>query len=200
MDALHPCGAPGPKIVLRLKPTPGIPGPGLAGSSTRAANPGSAATADCGSRCGRSWRAACVCVRRQYPPGAATPPSAFPGSIPPPDLVHPRPANATSSQPANRSSQDPDVRVRPWRSGRAALPHHGVGIVEGQLLRVNIQAAYDGHWDLPKLPKGAQSAHTRVAYEPCVMRLNGEVSRGEAATGQPPQMLRAESRCMLSNW
>jgi hypothetical protein len=41
------------------------------------------------------------------------------------------------------------------------LPRGGVGIVEGDLLPVNVQPAYDGHRDLLKLPR----AHKAPARE-----------------------------------
>jgi hypothetical protein len=52
--------------------------------------------------------------------------------------------------------RQPGPQVRPAGRGDLAAPHlpdHGVGIVEGQLLPVNIQPAYDGHRDLLKLPR-----------------------------------------------
>jgi hypothetical protein len=57
-------------------------------------------------------------------------------------------------------ASDDGPRVLPVR-GRDLparhLPGRGVGVVEGQLLPVNIQSAYDGHRDLLKLPRAPQA-------------------------------------------
>lgn len=52
--------------------------------------------------------------------------------------------------------RQPGPQVRPVSRGDLAapdLPGHGVQIVEGQLLPVDIQPAYDGQRDLLKLPR-----------------------------------------------
>ena len=57
--------------------------------------------------------------------------------------------------------RQPRAQVRAVSRGDLApldLPGHGVEIVEGELLPVDIQPAYDGHRDLLKLPEGALSA------------------------------------------
>jgi hypothetical protein len=45
----------------------------------------------------------------------------------------------------------------------AHLPGHGVEVVKGDLLPVDIQPAYDGHRDLLKLPEG-RTRPMRIAY------------------------------------
>jgi len=51
----------------------------------------------------------------------------------------------------------PVLPVRGRDLPAAHLPGHGVEVVEGQLLSVNIQSAYDGHRDLLKLPRAPQA-------------------------------------------
>ena len=63
------------------------------------------------------------------------------------------------------------------------LPGHGVEIVEGQLLPVDIQPAYDGHRDLLKLPQGAQAPRTRIAY--AVNRDASELGRSSGVAATP---------------
>ena len=52
------------------------------------------------------------------------------------------------------------------------LPGYRVQVVEGDLLPVNIQPAYDRHRDLLTLPRAPQAPHTRMAYESIVTRLS----------------------------
>jgi hypothetical protein len=57
--------------------------------------------------------------------------------------------------PAGEPRQ-PGAQVRPVSRRDLAAPHlsgHGVEVVEGQLLPVDIQPAYDRHRDLLKLPR-----------------------------------------------
>ena len=56
----------------------------------------------------------------------------------------------------------PGAQVRPVGRGDLAaahLPGPGVEVVEGDLLPVDIQPAYDGHRDLLKLRRGAHGPH-----------------------------------------
>jgi hypothetical protein len=60
--------------------------------------------------------------------------------------------------------REPGAQVRPVGRGHLAppdLPGHGVEVVEGDLLPVDVEPAYDGHRDLLKLP----GAHQRPARE-----------------------------------
>jgi hypothetical protein len=75
--------------------------------------------------------------------------------------------NGTKRPGLGYCDSQPGSQVLPVR-GRDLPPHHlprhRVEVVEGQLLPVNIQSAYDGHRDLLKLPKGATSApRTRMS-------------------------------------
>jgi len=75
------------------------------------------------------------------------------------------------------------------------LPGLGVEVVEGDLLPVDIQPAYDGHRDLLKL----RSAHARA---PCELPTRSILPRlswgGLLAPGRGPQL--SPARCMSSNW
>jgi hypothetical protein len=55
----------------------------------------------------------------------------------------------------------PGPQVRPVRRADLTAPHlPGLGVeVEGDLLPVDIQPAYDGHRDLLKLRRGAPAPH-----------------------------------------
>jgi len=67
--------------------------------------------------------------------------------------------------PAGEPGQ-PGPQVRPVSRGDLAAPHLpglGVEVVEGDLLPMNIQPAYDGHRDLLKLRKG-RTRPMRIAY------------------------------------
>src|SRR5262249_59831377 len=66
------------------------------------------------------------------------------------------------------------------------LPGHGVEIVEGQLLSVDIQPAYDGHRNLLTLPRAPQAPKTRTAN--ATNRDASELGRflaGQAPATQP---------------
>src|SRR5207248_9070960 len=52
------------------------------------------------------------------------------------------------------------------------LPGHGVEVVEGELLPVDIQSAYDGHRDLLKLRGARQRPRTRMLPRSIVTRLS----------------------------
>jgi hypothetical protein len=60
----------------------------------------------------------------------------------------------------------------------AHLPGLGVEVVEGDLLPVNIQPAYDGHQDLLTLRRGAGTRPTRIAY--AINRDASELGRSPA--------------------
>ena len=67
--------------------------------------------------------------------------------------------------PAGEPGQ-PGPQVRPVGRGDLAAPHLpglGVEVVEGDLLPMDIQPAYDGHRDLLKLRKG-RTRPMRIAY------------------------------------
>jgi hypothetical protein len=79
----------------------------------------------------------------------------FPGDIPPPRAsLHRERDVAAAGEPGQ-----PGPQVLPVGRGDLAAPHlpgHRVEVVEGQLLPVDIQPAYDGHRDLLKLPRAPQ--------------------------------------------
>ena len=79
----------------------------------------------------------------------------FFGDIPPPGApLHRERDVVTAGEPGQ-----PGPQVHPVSRGDLAplyLPGHGAGIVEGHLLPVDIQPAYDGHRDLLKL-RGAHA-------------------------------------------
>ena len=75
------------------------------------------------------------------------------------------------------------------------LPRGSVEIVEGDLLPVNVQPAYDGHQDLLTLPR-AHSARTRIANTVIITRLSwGGLPRPQSE--RPAQPL-PRYRCMSS--
>jgi hypothetical protein len=93
------------------------------------------------------------------------------GDIPPPGTPLYRERHlVTAGEPGQ-----PGPHVRPVRRGDLPaldLPGHGVETVEGDLLPVNIQPAYDRHRDLLTLPRAPQAPHTRMANESIVTRLS----------------------------
>jgi hypothetical protein len=52
------------------------------------------------------------------------------------------------------------------------LPGRGVEIVEGDLLPVDIQPAYDRHRDLLTLPRASKRPHAKLVTQPIVKRLS----------------------------
>jgi len=85
----------------------------------------------------------------------------LPGDIPPPRASFGRErGTAAAGEPPQ-----PGPQVLPVGRGdladREHLPGHGVEVVEGQLLPVDIQPAYDGHRDLLKLPRAPQGVPLR---------------------------------------
>jgi hypothetical protein len=70
------------------------------------------------------------------------------------------------------TSASPSQRHPSRTLPRPCLPGHGVEVVEGDLLPVDIQPAYDGQSGPPPAPGGAQAPHTRMAYESIVTRLS----------------------------
>src|ERR1017187_5058957 len=105
------------------------------------------------------------------------------GDIPPAGAPLQRePDGVTAGEP-----RQPGAQVRAvGRDDLAAvdLPGHGVEIVEGQLLPVDIQSAYDGHRDLLKLPGAPQAPLTRIAY--AANRDASELGRSSKRTGPAP--------------
>ena len=65
------------------------------------------------------------------------------------------------------------------------LPGHGVEIVEGDLLPMDVQSAYDGHRDLLKLRRGARSAPHANCLRSMMTRLSWG---GLPAPGRRPQL------------
>jgi hypothetical protein len=84
----------------------------------------------------------------------------FLGDIPPPRAPLYRERDVvTASEP-----RQPSPQVHPVGRGDLSalyLPGHGAGIVERQLLPVDIQPAYDGHRDLLTLRRGAHAPHAK---------------------------------------
>src|SRR5262249_8142497 len=52
------------------------------------------------------------------------------------------------------------------------LPSRGVQVVEGDLLPVDIQPAYDGHRDLLTLPRASKRPHANLVTQPMLKRLS----------------------------
>ena len=78
------------------------------------------------------------------------------GDIPPPGA----PLGRERDVLAASEPRQPGPQVLPVGRGDLAAPHlpgHGAGIVEGDLLPVDIQPAYDGHRDLLTLRRGARA-------------------------------------------
>jgi hypothetical protein len=115
----------------------------------------------------------------------------FPGAIPPPGApLHRERDVITVGEP-----RQPGPQVLPVGRGDLAplyLPGRGVEIVEGQLLPVDIQPAYDRHRDLLKLRRGAR-APTRNAY---AVKRDPRLSWGGL---QHPASNLSPARCMSSN-
>jgi hypothetical protein len=113
------------------------------------------------------------------------------GDIPPPGApLHRERDVVTAGEP-----DQPGPQVRPVGRGDLAalhLPGHGVEIVEGQLLPVNIQPAYDRHRDLLKLRRGTH-APMRNAY---AVKPDPRLSWGGL---QHPASDLSPARCMSSN-
>ena len=65
----------------------------------------------------------------------------------------------------------------------AHLPGHGAGVVEGDLLPVNIQPAYDRHRDLLKLRRSARTRPLRIAY---AVNPDARLSWGGLPAPRPP--------------
>jgi hypothetical protein len=116
---------------------PQVPGVGPVGLGAPLAAPG-------GGRIGRLGQ-----VHRD--PGRGQ----LPGDVPPAGASLRRERDI----PAAGEPRQPGPQVLPVSRGDLAalhLPGHGVEVVEGQLLPVDIQPAYDGHRDLLKLPRAPQ--------------------------------------------
>jgi hypothetical protein len=85
------------------------------------------------------------------------------GDIPPPGA----PLHRERDVPGAVEPRQPGAQVFPvsWRDLAALhLPGAGVEVVEGDLLSVDIQPAYDGHRDLLTLRRGAGTRPMRIAY------------------------------------
>ena len=80
------------------------------------------------------------------------------GDIPPPGAPLDRERDIiTAGEPGQPGPQV--LPVSRADLATAHLPGHGVEVVEGDLLPVDIQPAYDGHRDLLKLRRGAHPSH-----------------------------------------
>jgi len=80
----------------------------------------------------------------------------LPGDVPPPGA----PLDRERDVLAAGEPGQPGAQVRPVGRGDLTalhLPGHGVEVVEGDLLPVDIQPAYDGHRDLLKLRRDART-------------------------------------------
>jgi hypothetical protein len=113
------------------------------------------------------------------------------GDIPPPGA----PLHRERDVVAACEPRQPGPQVLPVGRGDLAAPHlpgHGAGVVERQLLPVDIQPAYDGHRDLLKLRRGAR-APMRNAY---AVKRDPRLSWGGL---QHPASDLSPARCMSSN-
>jgi hypothetical protein len=93
------------------------------------------------------------------------------GDVPPPGA----PLHRGRDVVAPGEPRQPGAQVLPvGRRHLAArhLPGHGIEVVEGQLLPVDIQSSYDGHRDLLKLPRGRTAPPYANCYESIVTRLS----------------------------
>ena len=121
------------------------------------------------------------------------------GDIPPPGAPLQRERDiVTAGEP-----RQPGPQVRAVSRGDLAapdLPSHGVETVEGQLLPVDIQPAYDGHRDLLKLPRAPQAPVRELLTQLIVTRLSWGGPPGVAATRGTRQLSAngRASRCMSS--
>src|SRR5512135_2881150 len=118
------------------------------------------------------------------------------GDIPPPGAPFHRERDVGSAG----EPRQPGPQVLPVGRGDLAapdLPGHGVEIVEGDLLPVDVEPAYDGHRDLLKLPERA-SAPARECLR--VNRDASELGRSpRAGTSPAAQPLTIPAgRCMSS--
>ena len=94
----------------------------------------------------------------------------LPGDVPPPGApLHRERDVVAAGEPGQPGPQVLPVRRRDLAAHH--LPGHRVEVVEGQLLPVNIQSAYDGHRDLLKLPRAPTRPHANC-YESIVTRLS----------------------------
>ena len=85
----------------------------------------------------------------------------FLSDIPPPGAPLHREVRVLAGEPARQ----PRCQMLPVRRGDLPAPHlprRGVEIVEGDLLPVNVQPAYDGHRDLLTLPGRSTRPHANV--------------------------------------
>jgi hypothetical protein len=174
VDALHPGGVLAAQVVVGLQQRPAlqepprrdpafrqpplreqlpqVPGVGLVGLGVPLAAAGEGGVGRLGD------------VRRDPGRGQLL------GDVPPPGAPLHRERDAlTPGEP-----RQPAAQVLTVGRGDLAplhLPGHGVEVVEGQLLPVDVQPSYDGHRDLLKLPR-APLAPVRIAYESIVTQLS----------------------------
>jgi hypothetical protein len=160
VDSLHPGGVLAAQVMVGLQQRPGfqdlhgrdialgqpalgqqlpqVPGAGLTGLGVPLAAAGE----------GRVGRLG------QVHPGPGR--SHLLGDIPPPGTPLERERDVVApGEPRQPGPQVLPVRGRDLPARH--LPRRGAGVVEGQLLPVNIQSAYDGHRDLLKLPRAPQA-------------------------------------------
>jgi len=108
--------------------------------------------------------------------------------------VHRSTANAASWRPANRASQARRCSAVSRADLTALhLSGHGVEVVEGDLLPVDIRPAYDGHRDLLKLRRGAHPP-MRIAYA-----VDPDARLSWGGLPAPPRPQHSTARCMSSN-
>ena len=160
MDPLHPGGVLGPQVVIQLQQRPAfqdvagrdpalrqpalgqqhpqVPAVGLVGLGVPLAAAGEGGVGRLGQ------------MRRDAGRGQLL------RDIPPPGA----PLDRERDILAAVEPRQPGPQVRPVGRADLAAPHlpgHGVEVVEGDLLPVDIQPAYDGHRDLLKLRRGARA-------------------------------------------
>jgi len=175
VDALHPGGVRGPQVVVGLQQRPAlqdvrgrdpafgqpalgqqrpeVPGVGLVGLGVPLAAP----------QRGGVGRLAQV----RGDPGRGQ----LLGHIPPPGA----PLHRERGIPAAGEPGQPGPQMRPVGRGDLPAPHlpgDRVQVVEGDLLPVDIQPAYDRHRDLLTLPRAPRRPYAKLVTQPIVTRLS----------------------------
>ena len=93
------------------------------------------------------------------------------GHIPPPGAPLHREVRVLAGEPARQPPGQVPAIGRPDLAA-AHLPRGRVEIVEGDLLPVNVQPAYDGHRDLLTLPRAQHAPARECAYAEIITRLS----------------------------
>jgi hypothetical protein len=112
--------------------------------------------------------------------------SQLPGDVPPPGAaLHRERDVVTAGEPG-----EPGAQVRAVGRGDLAapdLPGRGVEVVEGDLVPVDVEPAYDGHRDLLKLPGRVSALHANAYASNSDA---SELGRSPSAGHQPGQLSR----------